>query len=402
MEREEFSHMLRDVLNNIHDFIVLEKHPLNRGIPQGFATPGRTDRLRQWIRAGILSLKPEGEVQNLESLEWRYFLILYNRYIEGMGIADIEKQLMLGDRQLRRLHGRALDALEILLWNQSQPFNEEDSQTDKEAISFLAHFEELDPVRILREVAELCGPRARIKGGELILDIQENLPIIRSDRVILRQIVLDLMNRVLQGVTDQKLMLQAYSQPNGLSISFQPVDAVLTEVPQSQLSGSPVLYWIDQIHSRLATFQAESGAQFLAWRLYIPQVRHSSLLVVDDHEAAIRIIQRFLGQSGVQVVGLTESSRVLEQVRSTRPAAVLLDVMMPGVDGWEILQALKSDPETHSIPVIICSVWDQPDLAYSLGANGFLNKPISQADLMKELNRLHLLDNADGSSLQQT
>jgi CheY-like chemotaxis protein len=131
--------------------------------------------------------------------------------------------------------------------------------------------------------------------------------------------------------------------------------------------------------------------------LELQPANRSKILAVDDHEPAIRIIQRYLSQTNIQVVGITDPTKVLGLARTIHPQAVLLDVMMPSTDGWEILQALKSDPETHKIPVIVCSVWDQPDLAYSLGANGFLKKPINQTELLNELARSNLLDISGGS-----
>ncbi len=122
----------------------------------------------------------------------------------------------------------------------------------------------------------------------------------------------------------------------------------------------------------------------------------SKILVVDDHEPAIRIIELFLSQTNIQTVGVSDPTEVLSLAQSLHPKAVLLDVMMPGMDGWEILQNLKSDPETHQIPVIVCSVWEQPDLAQILGADAFVKKPIIREDLLKELSRLHLMDNQDG------
>jgi CheY-like chemotaxis protein len=134
--------------------------------------------------------------------------------------------------------------------------------------------------------------------------------------------------------------------------------------------------------------------------LELPVAYQSKILVVDDHEPAIRIIQRYLSQTSIQAVGVSDPAQSLAQARALSPKAVLLDVMMPGIDGWEILQKLKSDPETRHIPVIICSVWEQPDLAFSLGANAFLKKPISQAALLEELTRLRLLD-ISGESLPE-
>jgi CheY-like chemotaxis protein len=74
-----------------------------------------------------------------------------------------------------------------------------------------------------------------------------------------------------------------------------------------------------------------------------------------------------------------------------KPAAILLDVMMPAMDGWEVLQALQTNPQTGTVPVIICSVFNDPDLAYSLGADRFLAKPINRDDVLDALQSLGIL-----------
>jgi CheY-like chemotaxis protein len=102
------------------------------------------------------------------------------------------------------------------------------------------------------------------------------------------------------------------------------------------------------------------------------------------------MFRRYLERTNLKVVGVKEPEEVLPLARQLQPQVITLDVMMPTIDGWEILQALQTDPETQHIPVIVCSVWDEPELAYSLGAVDFLRKPISQKDLLDALARLDL------------
>ena len=78
----------------------------------------------------------------------------------------------------------------------------------------------------------------------------------------------------------------------------------------------------------------------------------------------------------------------LRLARELQPDAITLDVMMPSQDGWEVLQRLKSEPDTRRIPIIICSVLDDPELAFSLGAVACLKTPVSQADLVGALGGL--------------
>ena len=112
------------------------------------------------------------------------------------------------------------------------------------------------------------------------------------------------------------------------------------------------------------------------------------LLVVEDNEAVIRAFRRYLTGYNYQVIGATTGAEALRLARETRPAVVTLDIMMPHQDGWEVLQSLKNDPATQHIPVIICSVLEDPELAHSLGAVAYLRKPVTQADLLSALNDL--------------
>jgi CheY-like chemotaxis protein len=112
------------------------------------------------------------------------------------------------------------------------------------------------------------------------------------------------------------------------------------------------------------------------------------VLVVEDDEAARELLTTYLRQAGYRVAGVTNGMNVVEQVRALRPAAITLDVMLPGCDGWEVLQALKADPATADVPVVIVSVVDNEHLGYALGAAAYLVKPISQSDLLRTLERV--------------
>ena len=70
------------------------------------------------------------------------------------------------------------------------------------------------------------------------------------------------------------------------------------------------------------------------------------------------------------------------------PDAIVLDVMMPGMHGWEFLQRLRNQPQTRDIPVLVCSIINNPTLAYSLGASLFLAKPVSRDGVLNALRQL--------------
>ncbi len=111
------------------------------------------------------------------------------------------------------------------------------------------------------------------------------------------------------------------------------------------------------------------------------------VLVVDDDPSALELIGRTLQGTGARVVTASDGEQALELARKLHPAAITLDVMMPGMDGWEVLSALKSDPETRDIPVIMVTLNDDRELGYALGATEFLTKPVRRDVLVQLLDR---------------
>ncbi len=85
-----------------------------------------------------------------------------------------------------------------------------------------------------------------------------------------------------------------------------------------------------------------------------------------------------------------DGQEALDLFASVQPDAVLLDVMMRDVDGWQILQALKTDPYTQDIPVIVCSVLAEEALATTIGADAYLRKPVTQSSLVLALTQVRL------------
>jgi CheY-like chemotaxis protein/anti-sigma regulatory factor (Ser/Thr protein kinase) len=112
------------------------------------------------------------------------------------------------------------------------------------------------------------------------------------------------------------------------------------------------------------------------------------VLVVDDDPTALDLLGRTLQEAGVRVVTASEGQEALHLARTLHPAAITLDVLMPGTDGWEVLRELKADPATQDIPVIMVTMTDDRALGYALGATEFLTKPVQRAQLVQLLERL--------------
>ena len=116
------------------------------------------------------------------------------------------------------------------------------------------------------------------------------------------------------------------------------------------------------------------------------------ILVIDDEPDARDLMRRFLLKEGYAVATAGSGPEGLEQVRRRRPAAITLDVMMAGMDGWAVLQQLKEDPTTADIPVVMISMVDNAELGYALGVADYLIKPPDRKRLSEILKRVCVND----------
>ena len=128
------------------------------------------------------------------------------------------------------------------------------------------------------------------------------------------------------------------------------------------------------------------------------------VLVIDDDETVRDLMTRFLLDEGYNVAVAGDGEEGLRRIRELRPAAVLLDILMPEVDGWTVLQTCKKDPELADIPMIVLTISDNRKRAYELGAADFLVKPVDRKRLRDVLNihrgvhrRILLVDDDKGT-----
>ena len=112
------------------------------------------------------------------------------------------------------------------------------------------------------------------------------------------------------------------------------------------------------------------------------------VLIIDDNEGLVNLLGRYLTEQACRVVAAADGQEGLRLTQELLPDAIVLDVMMPGMHGWEVLQRIRNHPQTAEIPVIICSVVNNPELAQALGASTFLPKPVRQEDVLAALGRV--------------
>ncbi len=112
------------------------------------------------------------------------------------------------------------------------------------------------------------------------------------------------------------------------------------------------------------------------------------VLAVDDNPDVIDLIKAAFKNTPYKIVGVTDPSKVMPSIQKLRPCAITLDVMMPKLNGWQILHRLKNNPVVASIPIIVLSVLSEPTTGYVLGADDYLIKPFNRDTLVSTLHRL--------------
>ena len=322
--------------------------------------------------------------------------LLTKRYVDSLSTQEIARQLSLSERQLRRYMSKAIRAFSLILWDRisaSSPNKSADSVDHASPPAFVIDTEEVDLQELVHGVISLLS--SRFQEEQITVQFETNQPALQveSDRVILRQILIGLVNKLLQShIHDLTFSICLENNQPCLTLSSDSYDAeplgISSLVEEKEES---IFYWSKELHiSIIENYQLENKSMIL--QLHFSSPEQKTILIVDDQEPALRMFTRYLSRTNFKIVGLTKATKVLMKAKELLPALILLDIMMPKVDGWELFQSLKLDEQTKHIPVIICSAWGEPELAKSLGATAFLRKPVTQRELLDTIQSLGILD----------
>jgi DNA-binding response OmpR family regulator len=116
--------------------------------------------------------------------------------------------------------------------------------------------------------------------------------------------------------------------------------------------------------------------------------KDATILVVDDDDSIRSLLQQELSDAGYLIEQATNGKEALESVRKNRPDLIILDVMMPEMNGFDVAAVLKNDPQTMDIPIIVLSIVQDKARGYRIGVDRYLTKPIDTAQLFKEVGAL--------------
>jgi PAS domain S-box-containing protein len=119
----------------------------------------------------------------------------------------------------------------------------------------------------------------------------------------------------------------------------------------------------------------------------VPLAGQPQVLLIDDDPTVHDLVHRFLQKEGFHVAGAQSGQEGLEMARRLRPSIIVLDVMMPTMDGWSVLTRLKGDPELSDIPVVMLTMVNNREMGFSLGVDDYMLKPIDRSDFVATLRK---------------
>ena len=266
--------------------------------------------------------------------------------------------------------------------------------------------------------------RAKVK---LTADVPEKLPELITDQDMVKQILINLLSNAAKFTEAGRIELTARQRgallaievsDTGIGISQEALARIFEEFQQADLSttrqygGTGLGLSISRSLAQLlggdltATSRQGEGSTFsLTLPLHYksppldPRASgHSEelaglgdlpiILAIDDDPNVHDLLREELSDAGYQVVAAASGEEGLRLARQLDPYAITLDVMMPGMDGWQVLSELKADPNTRAIPVVLLTIVDRQSLGYQLGASDYLVKPLEEEAVLAALRRL--------------
>ena len=288
------------------------------------------------------------------------------------------------------------------------------------------HFEDFNPAALVQDAATTVEPLAEKNGNRITVRCADDAGGMHADLTRVRQIVLNLLSNACKfteggevtvelarerskgrdwlvftvadtgiGMTPEQLakLFEEFSQADssitrkyggtglGLAISQRLCHMMGGDIDVASTSGEGTTFTV-----RLpagtdgeTAEPVEAAAERQAPEPDVGRPAASNTVLVVDDDATVRdLMRRFLAREGFDVVTAKDGEEGLRLARELGPSVMTLDVIMPGLDGWDVLQRLQEDPELAKIPVIMLTILDEVNKGYALGATDYVTKPIDR------------------------
>lgn len=408
---EQLMHDLQRALRHLYDPGELRRNPLVEllGIDPREDAPSI---MRRTLTDAIKSLNPGSKVPR-DSTAMRIYQVLTYRYIEQSSQKEVAADLAISTRQLRRLETTANRALAELLLLQSsvrtgrqevpgpplkglaqtqndsgEPFSAvADREKELDWLQESSPNQTVDVVQLVEAVLSTISPLLKLLEVQIKATINEEPPPITAKAIVIREALVNVLTAAARSVPGGLVTVVIDTIADRILIDVTSHNGKRNTGEQDSAEDLILTQRIVQLSSGTIEVLPTQAEQVSAVRLSLPLIEQVPVLVIDDHEDILRLFERYLTGSLYQFVGAPDPETALTLAEKQSPRIILLDVMLPGIDGWELLGRLRTHPKLTNVPIIICSILHQEQLALALGAAELIRKPISRDELLAALNR---------------
>jgi len=277
---------------------------------------------------------------------------------------------------------------------------------------------------VLVQALSLVRERAALHGIRLTLEAADGLGPVTADELRLKQVLLNLLSNAVKFTPDGgRIVVRAWRDGDevdvtvtdtGIGIAPADQERIFDSFQQGERSASSSegtglgltlsrrivelhggRLWLTSTPGEGSTFgisfpqpDADRTAAGEAWMVDDGSVTGPTVVVIEDDPRSAELVELHLRAAGLRAVGASTGEQGLDLVRAQDPVAVILDIHLPGMDGWEVLSALKGDPSTADVPVVVVSVEPERGRGFALGATEYLVKPVSGEHLLAAVTRL--------------
>jgi CheY-like chemotaxis protein len=414
IERNSFDQHVHDALGHLYDFPFLEASPLSDALELRRRGEGGIALHRILIDA-IERLKPSRDVAT-ESAAWKNYRSLHLRYVRSLSASGVAGELGLSARQAQRIQTLAVASVAALLRDayrsravgevvvehgrgtpSPEPVNATDMVLDAELAAILGD-DDRDPEPFpttLHGAVDTIRPILEARRSSIELAVGDDLASRIGPRHLVRPAVVQLLLAAVDRAGAGRLRVSAAARGTSVELTIDALDE--TDAVEPNESSEPFERRLRVARTLLKGISGEivvdpgPRARITA---HLPLGLAPSVLVVEDNPQVAQLLARYLSGSPYRLLTAPNGVVGFEVAKTSKPSAITLDLLMPQSDGWELLQALKIHPDTRHIPVIVCSVLRERELALALGAADFLPKPVTQHAFLGALERNALATSA--------
>ena len=412
-EREVFAEWVHDALSHLYNSRFLDEHPLADALVGDVVDMRqRTQSPRRILVDVVRALRPAPGTPS-QSPDWRTHRILELRYIEGLTPAEVMERLALSKSHYFREQSRVVEAVAAVLWERAlvqttlppaaQPavLPADDDELDigdlpggsrselahSEAERLCAHaiWEAVDIAELLADLRPVIESLAAVNGVTLSMPAPAAFPVAHASRTLLRQSLLNVVTYALDMAPGGALTIAPVTLGTETGFAVRATRPTAQAAPTKRRQGIGLEIARRLLAAMTGRLTWEDGPDAWEARLLWRTGADQTLLVVDDNLGFIDLIRRYLTGYNWQVLGAGNGQEARQVLAEQHVTAIVLDVMMPEEDGWELLRALRAAEATRDLTIIVSSVLNEPQLARMLGASAYLPKPVSRQALLTAL-----------------